>query len=67
MNKLKDSLGLVGPRSMSNMKAWRNSQKSRASSLTAAAASMETHEYIVPVNEKKKAKEVINLDDALLE
>ena len=67
MNKLKESLGLVNPRSMNNMKAWRADKKARASSLVAAAASMETHEYIVPINEKKKKKEKLNLDDALLE
>lgn len=67
MNKLKESLGLVNPRSMNNMKAWRADKKARASSLVAAVASMETHEYIVPINEKKKKKEKLNLDDALLE
>ena len=67
MNKLKESLGLVNPRSMANMKAWRADQKARASSLVAAAATMETKEYIVPINEKKKKKEKLNLDDALLE
>ena len=67
MNKLKESLGLVNPRSMNNMKAWRADKKARASSLVAAAASMETKEYIVPINEKKKKKEKLNLDDALLE
>ena len=67
MNKLKESLGLVNPKSMNKMRAWRAEQKARASSLAAAATTMETHEYIVPINEKKKKKEVINLDDALLE
>ena len=67
MNKLKESLGLVNPRSMNNMKAWRADQKARASSITAAVATTETHEYIVPINEKKKKKEKLNLDDALLE
>lgn len=67
MNKLKESLGLVNPRSMNNMKAWRADKKARASSLVAAAANMKTKEYIVPINEKKKKKEKLNLDDALLE
>ena len=67
MNKLTESLGLVGPRSMSNMKKWRATKQAQASSLVAAMVNMETKEYIVPVQEKKKKKEEINLDDALLE
>jgi len=67
MNKLTESLGLVGPRSMSNMKKWRATKQAQASSLVAAMVNMKTKEYIVPVQEKKKKKEEINLDDALLE
>jgi len=67
MNKLTESLGLVGPRSMINMKKWRATKKAQASSIAAAIANTETKEYIVPVQEKKKKKEEINLDDALLE
>ena len=67
MNKLTESLGLVGPRSMSNMKKWRATKQAQAGSIAAAMANMETKEYIVPVQEKKRKKEEINLDDALLE
>lgn len=68
MNKLKESLGLVNPRSMNNMKAWRADKRARASSLVASIATMETKEYIVPIQEKKKkVKQEINLDDALLD
>ena len=67
MNKLKESLGLVNPRSMSKMKAWRADKKARASSLTAAIANMDTKEYIVPVQERKKIKKEINLDDGLFD
>ena len=67
MNKLKESLGLVNPRSMNNMKAWRAKKKAKVSSLAAAIANTEMKEYIVPIQEKKKKKEEINLDDALLE
>ena len=67
MNKLKESLGLVNPRSMNNMKAWRAQKKAKVSSLAAAIANTEMKEYIVPIQEKKKKKEEINLDDALLE
>lgn len=67
MNKLKESLGLVSPRSMANMKAWRANKKATASSIAAAIATTETKEYIVPVRENTKKKEEINLDDALLD
>ena len=67
MNKLKESLGLVGPRSMNNMKAWRADKNARASSIAAAMVNTETKEYVVPVQEHKKIKKEINLDDALLE
>lgn len=66
-DKLVESLALVNVRSMNNMKAWRADQKARASSIAAAIATTETTEYIVPITEKKKKKEEINLDDALLE
>ena len=67
MNKLKESLGLVNPRSMANMKSWRAGKKAQASSLAAAIINTEVKEYIVPVQENKKKKKEINLDDALLE
>ena len=67
MNKLKESLGLVGPKSMANMKAWRADKKARASSIAAAIANTETKEYVVPIRENKKKRAEINLDDALLE
>ena len=67
MNKLTESLGLVGPRSMANMKKWRATKKAQANSIAAAAINMETKEYIVPVRENTKKKKEINLDDALLE
>ena len=65
--KFVESLGLVGPRSMMEMKGWRADKKARASSIVAAIANTETHEYVVPIQEKKKIKKEINLDDALLE
>ena len=67
MKKLKESLGLVNPKSMANMKSWRAEKKARAGSIAAAIANTETKEYIVPVKENKKKKKEINLDDALLE
>ena len=67
MKKLKESLGLVNPKSMANMKAGRAEKKARAGSIAAAIANTETKEYIVPIKENKKKKKEINLDDALLE
>ena len=67
MNKLAESLALVNPRSMNEMKVWRAEQKGRANSIAAAIVNMETKEYIVPVRENTNKKKEINLDDALLE
>ena len=67
MNKLKESLGLVNPRSMANMKKWRAEKKAVAGSLAAAMSTMETKEYVVPIKENTRKKQEINLDDALLE
>ena len=67
MNKLKESLGLVGPRSMMEMKKWRAEKKAQAGSIAAAIAATETKEYVVPIKENTKKKEKLNLDDALLE
>lgn len=64
---LSESLVLVGPKSMANMKAWRADQKARAGSIAAAIANTETKEYIVPIRENTRKKEEINLDDALLD
>lgn len=67
MKKLSESLVLVNPKSMAKMKKWRAAQKAQASSIAAAIANTEMKEYIVPIQEKKKEKQEINLDDALLE
>lgn len=67
-DKLVESLGLVGPRSMANMKAWKNSQAAKASSIAAAISNTNIQERIIlPVREKKKEKKEINLDDYLFD
>lgn len=66
MNKLKESLGLVNPRNMEEMKRWRAQQQGKAASIVAAIANTEVHEYLVPINEKRNVKREINIDDALL-
>lgn len=64
-DKLADSLVLVNPRSMANMKSWKAEQRAKAGSLAAAIANTEVREYEVPVNEKKKEKKEIDLDEYL--
>ena len=66
-NILSESLVLVGPKSMAQMKSWKADQKARASSIAAAIANTETKEYVVPIKENTKKREEINLDDALLD
>lgn len=67
MNKLAESLVLVNPRSMNEMRTWRANKKAQAGSIAAAMASTQTKEYIVPIKENNSKKEEINLDDALLD
>ena len=67
MNKLAESLALVNPRSMTNMKQWRAFKKAQASGIAASIANTEMKEYLVPVRENTTKKKEINLDDALLE
>ena len=67
MKKLKESLGLVGPRSMEEMKKWRAEKKAQASMIAAAVANTEITQEIVPFNVKKNVKKEIVLDDSILE
>ena len=67
MNKLTESLALVNPRSMNEMKAWRAQKKVQASGIAASIANTEMKEYLVPVKENTTKRKEINLDDALLE
>ena len=67
MSKLAESLALVNPRSMMEMKAWRSGKKAQAGDIAAAIANTEIKEYIVPIKENTKKREKINLDDALLD
>ena len=66
-NKLAESLALVNPRSMANMKSWRATKQAQAGSIAVAMATTETKEYIVTIQENNTKKQEINLDDALLE
>ena len=67
MNKLKESLGLVGPRSMEEMRKWRATKQAQAGSIIAAIANTEVTREVIPLSVKKNVKKEINLDDALLE
>jgi hypothetical protein len=66
-DKLAESLVLVNPHNMANMKAWRADRQARAGSIAAAIANTETKEYIVPIKENIHKRKEINLDDALLD
>ena len=67
MKKLSESLALVNPHNIHEMKAWQASQRAKAGSLAAAIANTEMKEYIPPVRESTVKKKEINLDDALLD
>ena len=67
MDKLKESLGLVGPRSMEEMKKWRAEKKVTASNIAAAIANTEVNREDTPISVKKNVKQEINLEDALME
>ncbi len=66
-DKLTESLALVNPRSVNNMKAWKAYKQASASGIAAAIANADTTEYIVPIKENIEKKKEINLDDALLD
>lgn len=66
-DKLAESLALVNPKFMAQMKAWKNTQKAQASSLTAAIVNTEMREYVVPVQENKEQKKEISLEDGLFD
>lgn len=66
-NKLAESLVLVNPRSMANMKSWKATKKAEAGVIAAAMANTQTVEHIVSIKENNNKREEINLDDALLD
>lgn len=67
LKKLSESLVLVNPRNVNNMKAWKATEKAKAGNIAAAISQMNVKEYIAPVKENTRIKKEINLDDALLE
>jgi len=67
MDKLKESLGLVGPRSMAEMKKWRAEKQGQAGSLVAAMTNTEVTKEVVPFNVQKNIKKTTVLDDSILE
>ncbi len=67
MDKLKESLGLVGPRSMDEMKKWRAWKKAQANNIVAALVNTDITKEAVMLNVEKNVKQEINLDDALLQ
>ena len=67
MNKLKESLGLVNPRSMENMKKWRAMKKGQASGIAAAIANTQIIENKVRIRENTTKRKEINLEDGLFD
>jgi len=67
MKKLSESLVLVNPKSVHNMKEWKSRNQAQASGIAAAIANAPTKEYIVPIQENKSKKKEINLDDGLFD
>lgn len=63
--KLAESLGLVTPYNMSEMKKWRAQQRALGGRLLAANNITEVEEKIVSIPESKSAKKEISLDDGL--
>ena len=66
-DKLAESLILVNPQNMANMKSWRATKQAQAGCIAAAMVNTQTTEYVVPTKENNYKKEEINLDDALLD
>lgn len=66
-NKLAESLTLVGPKYMMEMKKWKSQKQTAAGSITAAITYTEMKEHIVPVKENKTEEEEINLDEGLFD
>lgn len=64
---LKESLGLVNPKTVFNMKAWQASQKAQASSIAAAIAHTEMKESVVKIKENNTTRPEINLADGLFD
>lgn len=67
MGKLAESLALINPRSMTEMKRWRAYKKAQASGIAASIANTEMKEYTVPIQENKSKKKEISLDDGLFD
>lgn len=67
MNKLKESLGLVGPRSMEEMRQWRAEKNGQASNIVAALVNNTMEKELVSLNVTKNIKKEIVLDDSILE
>lgn len=65
--KLSESLVLVNPTSMEQMKKWRARKKAQAEGIAAAISSTKTTEYIVPIQENTKEKKEIDLDEGLFD
>ena len=64
---LSESLVLVKPSTMEEMRKWKEHKKAEGASIAAAIANTEMKEYIVPVRENTKQKHVTSLDEGLFD
>ncbi len=66
-SKLSETLVLIKPALVEEMKAWKRQQDNKTGSLAAAILNTNIKEYIVQVDEEENKKEEINLDDGLFD
>lgn len=66
-NKLAESLVLVNPHSMAEMKQWKAGKRALAGNIAATIVNTQMNEVKVAVRENKTKKEEINLDDGLFD
>ena len=65
--KLAESLALIGPKYMMEMKNWKAQQKAAGGSIAAAITYTQMKEHIVPVKENTSKAEEIDLMDGLFD
>lgn len=67
IKKLSESLYFVKPDMVEKMKAWKRGKKEQAAGIATSIATTEMVEHIVPINEKKKERKEVSLEDGLFD
>ena len=67
LKKLSETLVLIKPPLMEEMRQWKAKKAAEGSSLAASIAHTEMKEYVVPIRENTSTKEEISLDDGLFD